>query len=87
MACIGQRVAASVPAHLEGHSGARAYALDEPIDGVRRPAALSGKDVPAWPLDAEMAACADVQQPLPWRSAGGSPMSWRNRAAQRVPGA
>jgi hypothetical protein len=52
IASIGQGVAASVPEHvgvnLVGESGARASALNKPIDGVRgeRAAALSGKDVP-----------------------------------------
>ena len=67
MACIGQSVPAPVPQHvgmhLEGHSGARAYALDKPIDGVRseRPAALSGKDVTAiGKLPAQLPQCPQL---------------------------
>jgi hypothetical protein len=40
VACIGERVAAGVPEHvhvnLEWKSGALAYALEQPIDGIGR---------------------------------------------------
>ena len=48
---------------LEGQSGARDYALDKPIDGVRseRPAALSGKDVTAiGKLPAQLPQCPQL---------------------------
>ena len=58
------RAAACGRAHLlEGHSGARAYALDKPIDGVRgeRAAALGGKDVTAiGKLPAQLPQCLEL---------------------------